>query len=81
MKPLDERLRNLRYIRPPALFMFLDRYADEVTSLLIERDGLREQNIELVDAANARYWDPTIPPDLEQQGDNYITESTNETDN
>jgi hypothetical protein len=56
MKPLDERLRNLKLIRPPALFSMLDRYSDEVTSLLIQRDNLLKANAEMVDQLNSLYW-------------------------
>ena len=61
MNPLDERLRNLKLIRPPALYTFLDQYCDEVTALLIKAEQLEQENQELVEQANARYWNPKVP--------------------
>ena len=56
MKPLDERLRNLKLIRPPALYTFLEQCADQATSLQIQVRCLQKANAELVDQLNSLYW-------------------------
>jgi len=56
MKPLDERLRNLKLIRPPALYTFLEQCADQATSLQIQVRCLQKANAELVDTLNELYW-------------------------
>ena len=56
MKPLDERLRNLKLIRPPALYAFLDQCADQATSLQIQVACLQKANAELVDTLNELMW-------------------------
>jgi len=56
MKPLDERLRNLRYIRPPALYTFLEQCADQATSLQIQVRCLQKANADLVDTLNELMW-------------------------
>ena len=56
MKPLDERLRNLKLIRPPALYTFLEQCADQATSLQIQVRCLQKANAELVDTLNELMW-------------------------
>ena len=56
MKPLDERLRNLKLIRPLALYAFLEQCADQATSLQIQVACLQKANAELVDTLNELYW-------------------------
>ena len=56
MKPLDERLRNLKLIRPPALYTFLDQCADQATSLQIQVASLQKAKAELVDTLSEPYW-------------------------
>ena len=53
-QPLDHRMRDCAQAeyRPPFIWQALAQYADEVTSLLIQIEELRQANHELVRRAN-----------------------------
>jgi hypothetical protein len=53
-KPLDRRMRECAQAqyKPPLIWQDLIRYADEVTSLLIQVQELRQANYELVRQVN-----------------------------
>ena len=52
--PLDVRMRDCAKsgVRPPAIWSFISRWADEVTSLLVAKEALENQNAELIAELN-----------------------------
>ena len=53
-QPLDQRMRDCAQgeYKPPFIWQALAQYADEVTSLLIQVEKLRQANHELARQAN-----------------------------